>query len=130
MEFQCFRLGVEQRIHLGLDSDLSIALAAVDTFHVRSDLKRVAGEVHTRIGVDEVYVAVESSSGVPSAVLWLSCVGFHSQDVVLPEYHLLADVHVKSKISVVCAPYTFAVEIEVAHEHDAFHVHQDSATFE
>ena len=130
MEFQCFRLGVEQRVHFGLDPDFSIAVAAVNPFHVGSDLKRMAGEVHTRIGVDEVYVAVESSSGVPSAVLWFSRVGFHGQDVVLTEFHLLADVHVKSKVAVVCAAYAFAVEIEVAHEHDAFHVHQDSATFE
>ena len=95
--------------------------------HRRGDVKWVAGEMQVTVGDEKFHVAEEAAAGVPTGVERLLRVGLHGDDVLLANAQQLAHIHLEAQIAVVGAAHALAVEIDVAHVHDALEVEQHQA---
>ena len=109
--------------NLGLNLHLVVVFGAYE--------QRMAGEIEALVGNDEVDVAVESATRVPSRVVGLLSVGLYNNLVLLPIFQFVGNVDVKSEVAVVGTAYSLSVEPHVAHEHNALEVdyHPASSPF-
>ena len=77
--------GYLQRLHAAFQtSDFGLQENAVPA--VGGDAQRVTCKIDVGVCDDGVHVAVQPGTGVPAAVLWLACVGPHSQHVLLSPF--------------------------------------------
>ena len=86
----------------------------------------MAGEIDVAVGSHETDATEESAAGVPAGVVGLTGIGHHGEDVVLSELQLVGDIHLEAHVAVVCLSHQLAVQIDVAHIHDASEVNQQA----
>ena len=95
------------------------------TIVVCGDVQRMALEIEVGRSLDEVDVAIQSSTCVPTGVLLIHGGSLDYQHVItLPQ--LIRDVNLKAHIAIVRTPHALAIQKDIAHEHDAFEIQQDS----
>ena len=91
--------------------------------------QRMALEVEGGVGDADVHAAEQSAACIPARVVRLTGVGHHGYHVVLSPFQPAGDVYFESHISVVGAANAFAVQIDVAHIHDASEIQQYALVF-
>ena len=91
---------------------------------VRSDVQRMALEIEVGRSLDEVDVAIQSSTCVPAGILLIHGGSLDYQHVItLPQ--LIRDVNLKAHIAIVRTPNALAIQKDIAHEHDAFEIQKN-----
>ena len=87
----------------------------------RCDIQWMALEIEVGRSLDEVDVAIQSSTCVPTGVLLIHGGRLDHQHVItLPQ--LIRDVNLKAHIAIVRTPHALAIQKDIAHEHDAFEI--------
>ena len=91
---------------------------------VRSDVQRMALEIEVGRSLDEVDVAIQSSTCVPAGILLIHGGSLDYQHVITL-LQLIRDVNLKAHIAIVRTPNALAIQKDIAHEHNTFEIQKN-----
>ena len=109
--------------HFGLHDNRSLVRR-----HMRCrNIERVARKVEQRIGDDQFHPTKQSASGVPSRVVRLARIGAHGQQILLSIAQTICKVYLKTDVAIIRTANAFAIQIDIAHIHNAAKVDQHTS---
>ena len=89
----------------------------------------MAIEVKFAVSIDNIYIAEETATSVPTRVFRVGSIGIHGDGILLAIAQSLGDVNLKTHVSIVGAAYSLAIEIDISEIHYALKVDKASFSF-
>ena len=110
-----------------------IGYLRLDIHHVvvlGGDEQGMTGKIQFRVGDNDVDIAEEAAARVPTRVGGAGSACLDGDDVRLAIAQLLRQVNLKAHVAIVGAAHALAIEIHIAHVHDALEVDEDALALE